>query len=121
MFVYLACIVYGWLLLQKGNELANYYSSTSFSADSSFVATRSAAQMVQKSVQKGGKAAVKAAGAVKDRIQTHKDRAAARTYERDQQARAVAASGAGRIIRLRNSKRKLRLLKNVCKAIVSGH
>ena len=93
MFVYLACIVYGWLLLQKGNELANYYSSTSFSADSSFAATRSAAQMVQKSVQKGGKAAVKAAGAVKDRIQTHKDRAAARTYERDQQARAVAASG----------------------------
>ena len=93
MFVYWAYIVYGWLLLQKGNELANYYSSTNFSADSSFAATRSAAQMVQKSVQKGGKAAVKAAGAVKDRIQTHKARAAARTYDRDRQARAVAASG----------------------------
>lgn len=93
MFIYLACIVYGWLLLSKGNELANYYSSTGFSADSSFAAARNAGQMVHKSAQAGISKTINAAGAVKDRVQTHKDRAAARTYEKDQRARAAAANG----------------------------
>ncbi|MGN1079966.1 MAG: hypothetical protein ACI4TE_07340 [Alphaproteobacteria bacterium] len=93
MFIYLACIVYGWLLLSKGNELANYYSNTNFSADSSFAAARNAGQMVHKAAQTGVNKTINAAGAVKDRIQTHKDRAAARTYEKDQRARAAAANG----------------------------
>lgn len=93
MFIYLACIVYGWLLLQKGNELANYYSFTSFSGDSSFQAAKESAKMVQGAAKTGVNKTIQAAGAVKDRVQTHKDRAAARTYERDQQARAAAASG----------------------------
>ena len=89
MFIYLVCVVYGWLLLQKGNELANYYSGTNFSADSSFKATRSAAAMVQDGVHRAGRGAA----AVVKSVKAHNDRKAARTYEKDQRAREAAANG----------------------------
>ena len=93
MFIYIACIVYGWLLLQKGNELAGYFSNATFSADSSWKATNAAAHMVQGAGHKAAKVTSKAAGAAVNRFKTHKDRAAARTYEKDQKAREEAAKG----------------------------
>lgn len=89
LWVYLVCVVYGLLLLKTGGQLAGFFAGASFSDDTAFQAFKGAGKIASRSVVDG----IKVAGAAKDRVQKHRDRSAARTYEKDQRAREAAANG----------------------------
>lgn len=89
LWVYLVCVVYGLLLLKTGSQLAGFFSGANFSDNTAFQAAKGAAAITERTVSDG----VKLAGAAKDRVQKHRDRSAARTYEKDQRAREAAKNG----------------------------
>ncbi len=89
MFMYIVCIVYGLMLMKNGGELAAFFSDAQFSNDTAFQAAKGAANITQRAVKDG----VAAGGYLKDRVQTHQDRKAARIYEKDQRAREAAKNG----------------------------
>lgn len=89
--VLFVCLIYSLMLMTKVEELAGHFSSTSFSNDAFFNAAKATGRGVNNAVTKS----VNGAFAAKDRWDLHKDRAAARTVEKDRQAREKA-SAAGR-------------------------
>ena len=89
LFVYLVCVVYGLMLLKNGSQLAGFFSGANFSDENAFQAFKGAGAITGRAV----KDSVSLAGAAKDRVQLHKDRKAARTYEKDQRAREAAKNG----------------------------
>lgn len=89
MFTYIVCVIYGLLLMKNGNELAGHFSGAKFEDKTAFAAAKGAVGFTKRAVSDG----IKAGGYVKDKVQTHRARSAARNYERHQQKRQAAMNG----------------------------
>ncbi len=89
--VLFVCLIYSLMLMTKVEQIANHFSGASFSNDAFFQAAKSVGRGMNNAVTMG----VDGAFAAKDRMDLHKDRAAARTVEKDRQAREKA-NAAGR-------------------------
>lgn len=89
--VLFVCLIYSLMLMTKVEQIANHFSGASFSNDAFFQAAKSVGRGMNNAVTMG----VGGAFAAKDRMDLHKDRAAARTVEKDRQAREKA-NAAGR-------------------------
>lgn len=89
LWIYLVCVVYGLMLLKNAGQLAGHFSGASFDDKAAFQAFKGAGAIAERTASDG----LKLAGAAKDRVKLHRDRSAARTYERDQRARETAQKG----------------------------
>ena len=89
MWMYLVCVVYGWMLMKNNSSIAGHFAGATFADNMAFQAAKGAGRITENA----GSLGLKVAGAAKDRIQKHGDRKAARIYEEDQRKRANAANG----------------------------
>ena len=89
VLVFFVCVIYALMLMKSAEKLANFFSDTNFENKSFFEASKGAGQIMGNGIKHG----VQAAGAVQDRVALHNDRAAARTVEKDRQARETAQKG----------------------------
>lgn len=89
MWMYLVCVVYGWMLMKNNSSIAGHFAGAQFADNMAFQAAKGAGRITENA----GSLGLKVAGAAKDRVQSHRDRKAARIYESDQRKRAAAANG----------------------------
>lgn len=89
LWIYLVCVVYGIMLLKESGQIAGHFSGASFSNDTAFQAAKGAAGIAQRTARDG----IALAGMAKDGVKNHRDRRAARRYEKDQRARETAQKG----------------------------
>lgn len=89
MWMYLVCVVYGWMLMKNNSSIAGHFAGAQFADNMAFQAAKGAGRITENSASLG----FKVAGAAKDRIQNHRDRKAARIYEADQRKRAASLNG----------------------------